>query len=230
MARWGVIRQDGNRKQVERGEFVEQVGDARHVGRCRSALVAAGRVDDVRRGAGRHDQRAVVGDRAVVLRVAAVERELRRIGRAEMLDHLAREFDHERVGIGQAAMFGQAFSGLFVSHQQAHILKDFQRCLVNAFYLLWGQEFGKLWDHGAGGKEQGAGSEVGSRKSEVGRGVPLRQAQCRLLRSPWRRSEIRGRGSEVGGNFDLRTRLNLPLATCHLPLKTASTTLLASVR
>ncbi len=87
----GVFGQGRDREHIEGRQFVEEVRDAGDVVRGRPPLMPRFGINDVRRGTASDDDRPVVGQGAIVLRVAGEEGELGRQEGAEFFDHRARE-------------------------------------------------------------------------------------------------------------------------------------------
>ncbi len=132
----GIVRQCGDGEDVIAGQLIDQVRDAGDIVRAGTALASGHRIDDIRCGTARDDDRPVPRNGPVELWVAAAEGEGGRHHRPELVHDGPGKLHDLRLSIDLAAMPGEYPASLFVSHQQADVFKDFQRgrmCTLDLF-------------------------------------------------------------------------------------------------
>ena len=135
LAGWSVICRRRDLEDIKARKLVDQLADASDVIRAGPALLTAFQIDDVRRRAGRGEERRIVGNRAVGVRVAPMQRELGRTRSTPVLDDGTRKPDDVGLRVDATAVFREAGARFLASHQHSYGLQDLERRLVNPFDL-----------------------------------------------------------------------------------------------
>ena len=144
LSRRGIVCQRGDREDIVGRQFLDEVRDAGDIVRARPPLATGHRVDDIRRGTARDDDRPILREGAVVFGIAAMEGKGRRQHGPVLLDHGGRELDDLCLGLHLATVLLEDRARLFVPHQQADVLEDLQGGGVRAFDLLLREKGGKV--------------------------------------------------------------------------------------
>ena len=122
------------------------MGNASDVIRTGPPFLTCHRVDDVRCGTTRDDDRSILRQGPVVSGVAAEKGKGRGQHGPVFFHHRRWEFDDLRRGIHPAAVPVKDEARFFITHQQPDLLEDFQRGCMGAFNLFLGKKGGKV-DH-----------------------------------------------------------------------------------